>query len=84
MTIEDSGLQQINQALIISPNPVKIGGIIYISGIQQASSFQLISLDGKAVQKGNTEGEIQLTNRLLKGNYLLKINDRTYPITLIE
>lgn len=84
LTIEDSGLQQINQALIISPNPVKIGGIIYIRGIQQASSFQLISLDGKAVQKGNTEGEIQLTNRLLKGNYLLKINDRTYPITLIE
>lgn len=84
LTIEDSGLQQINQALIISPNPVKIGGIIHLSGIQQASSFQLISLDGKAVQKGNTEGEIQLTNQLLKGNYLLKINERTYPITLIE
>lgn len=84
LTIEDSGLQQINQALIVSPNPVKIGSSIYISGIQQASSFQLISLDGKAVQKGNTEGEIQLANQLIKGQYLLKINERTYPITLIE
>lgn len=84
LTIEDSGLGEISAQITIAPNPVKIGGIIYLNGLQHTSTYQIVSLDGKIVQKGQTDGKIQLANQVIKGNYLFMVNEQSYHITILE
>ncbi|MFM7006890.1 MAG: DOMON domain-containing protein [Flavobacteriales bacterium] len=84
LTIVDSGLGEIPAQINIAPNPVKTGGLIHLNGLLHTSKYQIVSLEGKIVQKGQTNGKIQLAHHVVKGNYLLMLNEQSYHITILE
>ncbi|MEY4805337.1 MAG: hypothetical protein RL331_1863 [Bacteroidota bacterium] len=70
--IDDAGINLINEALIgVYPNPVQ--DILYVKGITSKEfEYEVLSIDGKLLQKGKSQGEISVKD-LRKGNYVLRI-----------
>ena len=70
--IDDAGINLISEALIgVYPNPVL--DILYVKGITSKEfEYEVLSIDGKLLQKGKSQGEISVKD-LRKGNYVLRI-----------
>lgn len=70
--IDDAGIHLISEALIgVYPNPVQ--DILYVKGITSKEfEYEVLSIDGKLLQKGKSQGEISVKD-LRKGNYVLRI-----------
>ena len=59
--------------LVIYPNPVR--NILFIEGLVNETNYQIFSIQGKLIQKGKVHlGKIN-TENLLKGFYLLHLNE---------
>jgi hypothetical protein len=70
--IDDAGINLISEALIgVYPNPVQ--DILNVKGITSKEfEYEVLSIDGKLLQKGKSQGEISVKD-LRKGNYVLRI-----------
>jgi hypothetical protein len=61
-----------NKNLVLYPNPVR--NDLFLSGIPKKTAFEIYSLDGKLVMKGNYSPQNFINvSKLTKGLYLLKI-----------
>jgi WD40 repeat protein len=58
--------------LVVYPNPTQ--DLIYLNGIQEATPFELINLNGQIVKTGITSNSIDLNN-LAPGMYLLHVEN---------
>lgn len=57
------------------PNPVK--DILNISGLKPAQNFEIYSEEGRLLKKGTMTNSIKISE-LTKGNYILKINNKSF------
>ncbi len=78
LELDFTGIQpHTNTSLQLYPNPVK--DVMTLVGLKgEAVSFAVYSVDGKLIKSGQTSGEIQLED-LIKGNYILKIENEALP-----
>lgn len=65
--------------LNIYPNPAK--SFIKIAGLENATDYEIFSMDGKFIKKGtaNPDSEISISN-FVKGTYILKFNNQSIKI----
>jgi len=78
LELDFTGIQShTNTSLQLYPNPVK--DVMTLVGLKgEAVSYAVYSVDGKLIKSGQTSGEIQLED-LIKGNYILKIENEALP-----
>ena len=73
--IDDAGIQtNILPSLKLYPNPVQ--DVLHIDGLAgKEFEFEVLSIDGKLLQKGKSQGEIAV-KELRKGNYVLRVGQQ--------
>jgi len=73
--IDDAGIQNNTVNLLkLYPNPVQ--DVIHIDGLAgKEFEYEVLSIDGKLLQKGKSQGEIAV-KELRKGNYVLRIGQQ--------
>lgn len=73
--IDDAGIQNITVSSIkLYPNPAQ--DVLYIDGLAgKEFEYEVLSIEGKLLQKGKSQGEIDL-KELKKGNYVLRIGQQ--------
>lgn len=63
-----------SDALILYPNPVQ--DVLHINGLAgKEFEYEVLSIDGKLLQKGKSQGEISV-KELRKGNYVLRVGQQ--------
>ena len=82
LTIVDSGIESNSNIFKISPNPVGQGEWIFIEGLNSIVPYLIFNLSGQVIQKGTTQGDIQIKAHIHQGTYLLFIEGRTYAISV--
>ena len=73
--IDDAGIQNNTvNSIKLYPNPVQ--DVIHIDGLAgKEFEYEVLSIDGKLLQKGKSQGEIAV-KELRKGNYVLRIGQQ--------
>ena len=73
--IDDAGIQTNTlTSLKLYPNPVQ--DVLHIDGLAgKEFEFEVLSIDGKLLQKGKSQGEIAV-KELRKGNYVLRVGQQ--------
>jgi hypothetical protein len=73
--IDDAGIQNNTvNSLKLYPNPVQ--DVIHIDGLAgKEFEYEVLSIEGKLLQKGKSQGEIAV-KELRKGNYVLRIGEQ--------
>ena len=73
--IDDAGIQTNTlPSLKLYPNPVQ--DVLQIEGLASKEfEFEVLSIDGKLLQKGKSQGEISV-KELRKGNYVLRVGQQ--------
>ena len=63
----------------IYPNPAK--SFIKIAGLEKSAEYEIFTLDGKLIKKGNAEKDSEINiSAFVKGTYILKFNDQSFKI----
>lgn len=75
LTIEDSGLDENATSYLAYPNPVT-DGTLWISGLKEATTFQIWDTQGRLLQVGTTVNHISLIDDVTNGTYILLINEQ--------
>ena len=73
LTIEDSGLDENTKSYLAYPNPVT-DGTLWISGLKEATTYQIWDTQGRLLQAGTTINPISLIDEITNGTYILLIN----------
>jgi len=73
LTIEDSGLDENTKSYLAYPNPVT-DGTLWISGLKEATTYQIWDTQGRLLQAGTTINYISLVDEITNGTYILLIN----------
>jgi hypothetical protein len=75
LTIEDSGLDEKTASYLAYPNPVT-DGTLWISGLNNAVSYQIWDTQGRLLQVGTTAHSIAVLDEITNGTYLLLIGEQ--------
>jgi hypothetical protein len=75
LTIEDSGLDENTTSYLAYPNPVT-DGTLWISGLKEATTYQIWDTQGRLLQVGTTVNSISIIDEITNGTYILLINEQ--------
>jgi hypothetical protein len=75
LELDFTGIQTSNLTLLkLYPNPVQ--DVLHIEGLAgKEFEYEVLSIDGKLLQKGKSQGEISV-KELRKGNYVLRVGQQ--------
>ncbi|MGB1636927.1 MAG: T9SS type A sorting domain-containing protein, partial [Flavobacteriales bacterium] len=63
---------EVRNAWTAAPNPVNVGGMLTLQGIDLGTSYQVVDAQGRVVTEGSWEG--QLTATWPAGWYAIRVN----------
>lgn len=84
LSLDFTGLQELENSFTISPNPAS-NQLMISSSIEMHENYVLFDPQGRKVLSGTLTGTTTLLNisQLARGNYLLQIGDMQTPVRII-
>jgi hypothetical protein len=78
-TIKEFSVKDIQNNLVIYPNPGKRGEKITVRDLEQGAQVNIIDINGRTVQTLTSETESFTVENLLPGLYFVQVNEKNKP-----